>query len=137
MHRLLFAMIAAAVLASGPLGAQPVAPPTSPGVTQDPQKMLAELEAAQASASQPGNDALDCDQLQEKFAATADAQVKQAQTAQRVQARTAQGQQFAASLPKLVRGQRLMELAVAQNCAWTAGIVPAPAAAVPLPKSNK
>jgi hypothetical protein len=51
-------------------------------------------------------------------AGVADNQAKIAQGAERVQARMAQGQQMMALMPKLMRGQRLIELGTARKCEW-------------------
>jgi hypothetical protein len=55
-------------------------------------------------------------------ASVAENQAKVAQGAARVQARMAEGQQMMAFMPKLMRGQRLVELAMARQCAWATGV---------------
>ena len=52
------------------------------------------------------------------MAGAAENQAKVAQGAARVQERMAQGQQMMALMPKLMRGQRLLELAMVRKCAW-------------------
>ena len=54
------------------------------------------------------------------MASAAENQAKVAQGAARVQDRMAQGQQMMALMPKLMRGQRLLELAMVRKCAWAA-----------------
>jgi hypothetical protein len=54
------------------------------------------------------------------MASAAENQAKVAQGAARVQERMAQGQQMMALMPKLMRGQRLLELAMVRKCAWAA-----------------
>jgi hypothetical protein len=49
-------------------------------------------------------------------------QAKAAQSAARVQERMAQGQQMMALMPKLMRAQRLVELAVVRKCEWATGV---------------
>jgi len=49
-------------------------------------------------------------------------QAKAAQSAARVQERMAQGQQMMALMPKLMRAQRLVELAVVRQCKWATGV---------------
>lgn len=51
-----------------------------------------------------------------------DYQAKVAQGAARLQSRMAEGQQMMAFMPKLMRGQRLIELATARKCEWTTGV---------------
>jgi hypothetical protein len=144
----------------------------------DPAAMQKAMEDAMAGASQPGDDALTCEQLQEQFVASAqnpalqehvetagaaaqrdmaamekaqaeiasqtattvvgsvvpgasmgamaataaNAEAAKARGAERMQSRMAQTSQMMASLPALMRGQRLMELAVAKECEWAEGI---------------
>ena len=151
-------------------------PAVMPG--QDYQSMMGGMEAAQAQASQPGDENLTCDQLQEqmlaiaqdpaflqhveaagaaaekdmaqmqvgkgeiaaKSAATviaatvpgadmshmmASAMENQSRAAQgkaRTEARMAQGQQMMGFMPKLMRGQRLIELGTARKCEWATDI---------------
>jgi hypothetical protein len=56
------------------------------------------------------------------MASAAQAQTQQAQTTARVQSRMGQAQQMMAILPQLLRGQRLIELAMAKKCEWAGGI---------------
>ena len=56
------------------------------------------------------------------MASAAENQAKVAQGATRVQARMAEGQQMMAFMPKLMRGQRLIELAMARKCEWATGV---------------
>jgi hypothetical protein len=149
----------------------------------DPAAMQKAMEEAQASVSQPGDDELTCEQLQEQFIATAkdpalqahietagaaaqrdmaamekaqaeiaaqtattvagsvvpgasmgamaataaNAEAAKARGAERMQSKVAQSGQMMASLPALMRGQRLMELAVAKKCEWAEGIAGTPA----------
>jgi hypothetical protein len=148
-----------------------------PGGPQDYQAMMQAMEKAQAEASQPGDERLTCDKLQEQLvaiaqdpafvahvkaagiearkdmaqmqaaqgeiaaksaatviasmvpgaalghmvASAAENQAKAAQGAARVQSRMAEGQQMMALMPKLMRGQRLLELAMARKCDWATG----------------
>lgn len=55
-------------------------------------------------------------------ASAAENQAKVAQGAARLQSRMAEGQQMMAFMPKLMRGQRLIELATARKCEWTTGV---------------
>jgi hypothetical protein len=149
-----------------------------PGGAQDYEAMAKAMEKAQAQASQPGDERLTCDQLQQQLVAVAqdpaflayvqaagvaaekemaqlqvpqseiaaksaatmvasmvpgaamshmmaNAAENQAQVAQgaaRVQAKMAEGQQMMAFMPKLLRGQRLMELATVRKCEWATGL---------------
>jgi hypothetical protein len=171
-----FVLMVALLTACAPSYGQTM-PPGVPG--QDYQAMAKAMEKAQAEASQPGDERLSCDQLQQqlvavaqdpafqayvqaagveaqkqmaqmqvpqseiaaKSAATAIAsmvpgaamghmtanaaenQLKAAQSAANVQARMAQGQQMMAFMPKLMRGQRILELATQKRCVWAAGVV--------------
>jgi hypothetical protein len=69
-------------------------------------------------------------------AQAAQAQAMQAQAAQRMQSHTLLAQQSAAMMPQLMRGQRLVELAVVKQCAWATGAGAAPIG-VPLPKNDE
>ncbi len=55
-------------------------------------------------------------------ASAAENQAKVAQGAARLQSRMAQGMQMMAFMPKMMRGQRLIELATALKCEWAAGV---------------
>ena len=55
-------------------------------------------------------------------ASAAENQAKVAQGAARMQSRMADAQQMMAFMPKLMRGQRLIELAMASKCEWVAGL---------------
>lgn len=55
-------------------------------------------------------------------ASAAENQAKIAQGAARMQTRMAQGMQMMAFMPKLMRGQRLIELATVRKCEWVAGV---------------
>lgn len=46
----------------------------------------------------------------------------QARPISRLQSRMAEGQQMMAFRPKLMRGQRLIELATARKCEWATGV---------------
>jgi hypothetical protein len=72
-------------------------------------------------------------------ASAAENQAKIAQGAARVQSRMAQGMQMMAFMPKLMRGQRLIELATVRKCAWVAGVsVPSiPKGRTPLPDLDR
>jgi hypothetical protein len=59
-------------------------------------------------------------------ASAAENQVKAAQSAARVQSRMAEGQQMMAFMPQLLRGQRLVELAMVRQCEWATGISAVP-----------
>jgi len=145
---------------------------------QDYEAMAKAMEKAQAEASQPGDERLTCDQLQQQLVAVAqdpaflayvqaagvaaekemaqlqvpqseiaaksaatmvasmvpgaamshmmanaaENQAKVVQGVARVQARMAEGQQMMAFMPKLLRGQRLMELATVRKCEWATGL---------------
>ena len=54
-------------------------------------------------------------------ASAAENQAKIAQGAARMQSRIADAQQMMAFMPKMMRGQRLVELATARECEWAAG----------------
>jgi hypothetical protein len=56
------------------------------------------------------------------MASAAENQAKAALGAARVQSRMAEGQQMMAFMPKLMRGQRLIELAVIRKCEWATGV---------------
>jgi hypothetical protein len=56
-------------------------------------------------------------------ASAAENQAKAAQGAARMQSRIADAQQMMAFMPKMMRGQRLVELATAKQCEWVAGVV--------------
>jgi hypothetical protein len=56
------------------------------------------------------------------MANAAENQAKAAQSAARMQTRMADAQQMMAFMPKLMRGQRLIELATVQKCEWVAGV---------------
>ena len=55
-------------------------------------------------------------------ASAAENQAKVAQGAARMQSRMAHGMQMMAFMPKLMRGQRLIELATARKCEWATGV---------------
>ena len=60
-------------------------------------------------------------------ASAAQNQAKAAQTTARVQSRMMDAQQMMVFMPKLMRGQRLIELAAIRKCEWIAGLgVPQP-----------
>jgi hypothetical protein len=144
----------------------------------DYQASLNGMEAAQAQASQPGDENLTCDELQEQMLAIAqdpaflqhveaagaaaekdmsqmqtgkreiaaksaatviaatvpgadmshmmatamENQSRAAQGKARTQAKMAEGQQMMGFMPKLMRGQRLIELGAARKCEWAADI---------------
>jgi hypothetical protein len=52
----------------------------------------------------------------------AENQAKVAQGAARMQSRMADAQQMMAFMPKLMRGQRLLELAMVRKCEWATGL---------------
>jgi hypothetical protein len=91
------------------------------------QQELAAIQAAQdaATAAQtgasiagafiPGGNAA------AMAAAVAQAQAAQARGAQHMQQRLQQMEQITTIMPQLMRGQRLVELAVMKNCDWVAG----------------
>lgn len=144
----------------------------------DYQSMMGGMDAAQAQASQPGDENLSCDELQEQMlavaqdpallehfqaagaaaekdlaqmqvgtgeiaaksaatvlaatvpgadmsqmmAAATENQSRAAAGKARTEARMAQGQQMMGFMPKLMRGQRLIELGAARKCEWAADI---------------
>lgn len=55
-------------------------------------------------------------------ASAAENQAKIAQGAARMQSKMADAQQMMAFMPKMVRGQRLIELATARKCEWATGV---------------
>ena len=55
-------------------------------------------------------------------ASAAENQAKVAQGAARMQSRMTQGMQMMAFMPKLMRGQRLIELGTARKCEWATGV---------------
>jgi hypothetical protein len=161
---------------STPLLGQTVAP----GSPQEYEAMTKAMEAAQAQASQPGDDKLDCDELEEQVVAIANdpalqaqvkaagesaqqemaameagqaqmaaqtvqtviasmlpggamatmpsmagqAQAQQAHAAEHVQSRMLQGQEMMTLMPKLMRGEHLIELGVSKECDWAKGVLP-------------
>lgn len=194
MTRIQIIALAAMSLVASSIGAQS-APPPSAGARQDPQAMMAALEAAQAQASQPGDEKLTCEKLQEQLVAVvqdpallahvqaggaaaekdlaamqaakgqiaartaatiiastvpgaamgvmaaqaADAQAKQTQAAGRMQSKVIQAQQLMTLMPKLLRGQRLLELGAAKRCEFAADVnagAGSTPAAQPSPKSK-
>jgi hypothetical protein len=165
MKRAALLALAAAVVASAPLGAQqarssgnpqsfPEVPQTVPGVLQqfprvpqaapgmpqampvpampgvppEYQKMIAQMQAAQAGAQRPGDESLSCEALKVEIEAAMNvaASVGGGDTddgfaaPEALQPPPVQRQQFeyGAMLPHLARSQRLTELAVLKNCAW-------------------
>lgn len=144
----------------------------------DYQSMMNGMDAAQAEASQPGDENLTCDQLQEQMLAVAqdpavlehveaagkaaekdvaqmqvgkgeiaaksaatvlaatlpgadmgqmmaaamENQSRAAQGQARMEARVTAGHQMMGFMPKMMRGQRLIELGVARKCEWAADI---------------
>jgi hypothetical protein len=137
----------------------------------------AAMQAAQAQAVRPGDEALDCDALEKELATVASdpaiqarvqasgateqqrapaqgapsagaaaaltlfsmmpgadmagmaaqaaqARSQQAQAAMTMQSRMQQMQAMMASLPLMMRGQRVVELAQARKCDWIAGAMP-------------
>jgi hypothetical protein len=171
------------LLLTAPLLGQTVAP----GSPQDYEAMTKAMEVAQSQASQPGDEKLDCDQLQEQIAAIANdpalqnqikaagdtaqqetaameaarsqmaartiqtviasmlpggamatmpsmagqAQAQQAQAAQHVQSRMLQGQEMMTLMPKLMRGEHLIELGASKQCGWAKDVVPDAASKAP------
>jgi hypothetical protein len=57
-------------------------------------------------------------------ATAANAEAAKARGAERIESRMAQAGQMSAMLPNMMRGQRLVELATARQCAWAAGAIP-------------
>jgi hypothetical protein len=84
---------------------------------QVPQSEIAAKTAATMAASMVPGAAMG-----QMMASQAENQAKAAQSAARVQSRMDQGQQMMAFMPMLMRGQRLIELAVVRKCEWVAGI---------------
>ena len=165
-----FSIVVAMVFLAG--CAMSRAPTAMPG--GDYQAMASGMDAAQAQASQPGDENLTCDELQEQMlaiaqdpallehfekagaaaqqdleqmqvgkgeiaaksaatvmaatipgadmgqmmAAAMENQSRAAQGQARTQARMAEGQQMMGFMPKLMRGQRLIELGSARKCEW-------------------
>lgn len=159
----------------------------APGNAQDFESMRKAMEAAQASASRPGDEDLTCEQLQEELAATANdpalqahiqeagaqaqkdmevmeqaqkeiasqtattvagslvpgasmgamaataanAEAAKARGADHMASRMAQAGQITALMPTLMRGERVIQLAVSRKCEWAADIDPTAAAAKP------
>ena len=64
-------------------------------------------------------------------ATAANAEAAKARGAEHMQSRMAQSTEMMATLPTLMRGQRLMELAVAKKCDWATGIDPGTGAVKP------
>lgn len=64
-------------------------------------------------------------------ATAANAEAAKARGADRVQSHAAMGAQMTEALPAMMRGQRLIELAVARKCEWAEDIDPAALAAKP------
>jgi hypothetical protein len=58
-------------------------------------------------------------------ATAANAEAAKARGADRMQTRMAQAGQMIAAMPTLMRGERVMQLAVAKKCEWAAGLDPA------------
>jgi hypothetical protein len=86
---------------------------------QVPQSEIAAKTAATVMASVVPGAAMG-----QMMANATENQAKMAQGAARVQARMAQGQQMMALMPQLMRGQRLMELAMVRKCEWVTGVGP-------------
>ena len=84
---------------------------------QVPQSEIAAKSAATMAASMVPGAA-----MSHMMANAAANQAKVAQGAARVQSKMAEGQQMMAFMPKLMRGQRLMELAMVRKCEWATGL---------------
>jgi hypothetical protein len=56
------------------------------------------------------------------MASAAENQAKAAQGAARMQSKMADAQQMMVFMPKLMRGQRLIELAMVRKCEWVTGL---------------
>lgn len=74
------------------------------------QALRAALMSTMPGAAMPG-----------MVSAQAQATAQGAQAMKRNQDRMEQAQKMTAMMPKLMRGQRVLELAVAKNCEWAAG----------------
>lgn len=92
---------------------------------QVPEGEIAAKTAATAIASMVPGAAMG-----HMMAGAAENQAKAAQSAARVQQRMLDGQQMMAFMPKLLRGQRLIELAMVRKCEWVSdlgvGVPPGP-----------
>jgi hypothetical protein len=77
--------------------------------------MTGQMAASIAASLLPGAD------FAQLAAAQAQAPLQAAQAAQRVESRATQFSELMTILPQLMRGQRVIELAVMKRCAWTAG----------------
>jgi hypothetical protein len=64
--------------------------------------------------------------MSQMMASAAENQAKAAQSTARVQSRMAEGQQMMAFMPQMMRGQRLVELAMVRKCEWAAGVSAVP-----------
>ena len=123
MQRISAPAFAAVLLASAPLSAQLVPPQGVPGVSPEYQRMLTELAATQASARRPGDESLSCEAIEAELAAiTADPAFRAymanaGAAAQRPQEQGHQAELLAAIMPKLMRNQQLVQLAIAKQCA--------------------
>lgn len=123
MHRVSAPCFVVSLLAIAPLSAQLVPPPGLSGVPPEYQRMLTELQAAQASASRPGDENLSCEAIEAELAAiTADPAFQAymaaaSAAAQRPQEQASQAALLAAIMPRLVRNQQLVRLAIAKQCA--------------------
>jgi len=84
---------------------------------QVPKSEIAAKSAATVMASMVPGAAMG-----QMMANAAENQAKVTQGAARVQARMAEGQQMMAFMPMLMRGQRLMELAMVRKCEWATGL---------------
>ena len=123
MQRIYAPSFVASLLASAPLSAQLVPLQGVPGVPPEYQRMLTELQAAQPSASRPGDANLSCEAIEAELAAITGDPAFQAYianagaAAQRPQEQARQAELLAAIMPRLMRNQQLVRLAIAKQCA--------------------
>lgn len=80
-------------------------------------EIAAKTAATMAASMVPGA------AMGQMMANAAENQAKVAQGAAHMQARMAQGQQMMTFMPLLMRGQRLVELAIGRKCEWATGVV--------------
>ena len=91
------------------------------------QKDMAQLQAAQGeiaakSAATVIASMVPGAAMGHMMASAAENQAKAAQGAARMQSRMADAQQMMVFMPKLMRGQRLIELAMVRKCDWVTGL---------------
>jgi hypothetical protein len=117
MRRL--ALGCAALLASSALQAQDMPTPTIPAGMQNPQAMLKAMEAAQAAAKQPGDEALSCAQLEKKVIAAVQDPAYQAHL-----------QAAGANAQKDIAASQISQSEIAKRAAATAAAASVPGASM-------